>query len=144
MYSILIWLSLSIIFILLELLIPGLFYFLSFAVGSGAAAIFSIFSENLILQLVIFTAISILVFLALNMWVKDLPIKTENLSNTQALIGKSGIVTETILSHQKGLVKVQGEIWSARSTDSSRINIGDIVRIKDIKGSHLIVKKIDN
>jgi len=60
--------------------------------------------------------------------------------------GKDGIIGEIGLSSSTlnpgGQIKVYGEIWSAESTDGSRINKNKKVRIESIEGLTLKVKEI--
>ena len=56
------------------------------------------------------------------------------------VIGAEAVVTEAIDNAQaKGLVKVKGAIWSARSADDRPIPAGATVTVKAIEGVKLIV-----
>ena len=63
-------------------------------------------------------------------------------TNAPALIGKYGIVTEEINNIEAvGAVKIDGKIWTARSSDEREIiKEGAEVKILDIQGVKLIVK----
>ena len=63
-------------------------------------------------------------------------------TNADRYIGHSGIVEETVDNMEgTGLVKVDGSMWTARSTDSSRIEKGSDVTIDKIDGVKLMVTK---
>ena len=62
-------------------------------------------------------------------------------SNTDALIGKQGIVLSVIQPQQPGYVKIEGEIWPARCEDHRHIEADSIVVITAVQGCHLIVQK---
>ena len=63
------------------------------------------------------------------------------LTNTEALEGKQGIVTEQIDGND-GRVKIGGEIWSARSMDPAEtIEPGEHVTIVQIDGATAVVWK---
>jgi membrane protein implicated in regulation of membrane protease activity len=62
-------------------------------------------------------------------------------SNVDALIGKHGRVVVSIEGDNSGQVKVDGEVWSARSHDHTSIEKDSLVVIRRVSGVHLIVKK---
>jgi membrane protein implicated in regulation of membrane protease activity len=62
-------------------------------------------------------------------------------SNVDALIGTEAIVTERITPLKAGFVKTSGELWRAKSDIEIEIEAGEIVRIKGVTGTMLIVKK---
>jgi len=62
-------------------------------------------------------------------------------SNQGAMIGRSAIVIEKISVHEDtGLIKLDGDVWKARTTDSKTINVGEEVEIVNINSIILIVK----
>jgi membrane protein implicated in regulation of membrane protease activity len=60
-------------------------------------------------------------------------------SNIDALIGATAVVTEKVTPLKAGLVRVSGEIWRAESDID--LETGTTVKIKNIDGTTLIVKK---
>ena len=63
-------------------------------------------------------------------------------TNADMVIGKIGVVTEKIDNlASSGLVKVGGNVWTARSVDDSVIEENDRVVIKEISGVKLLVIK---
>ena len=62
-------------------------------------------------------------------------------STIDAMAGKSGLVIKTITKDNIGLVKVEGEIWSATSIDNDSIEEGTDITVEYIDGVKLIVKK---
>ncbi len=66
-------------------------------------------------------------------------------TNADRILGQEGIVTERIAPLEgKGQVQVLGQIWSARSKDSSIIASGSLVIVRDIAGVHAIVEQVDD
>lgn len=64
-------------------------------------------------------------------------------TNSDTLIGQKAVVTETIdnlAAH--GAVKVNGQEWSARSADDTRIEEGQTVEILAIQGVKLVCKSV--
>ena len=62
-------------------------------------------------------------------------------TNADALVGKTGLVTEVIDTLAgTGSVKIGGETWRAAVTNNkSRVEIGQIVTVKYIEGAKVIV-----
>ena len=63
-------------------------------------------------------------------------------TNVDSLIGKEGIVKQEINNLEaRGVVKLSGMEWSARSADDSKIAAGEKVLVQSIDGVKLIVTK---
>ena len=63
-------------------------------------------------------------------------------TNYDMCVGKEGIVTEKISNiNATGQVRVNGQIWSAKSEDDSEIEVDTIVIAEKIDGVKLIVRK---
>ena len=135
-----IWLALLIVFIIVELLTFNLTT-IWFAFGSLVSMLFAYAKFSPVAQIVIFLSVSILsVILAKPVAKKHLKVG-KNKTNTDSLIGETGIVTKTIPALSTGHVKVKGQIWSADSVSGETITEGEKVEIVDIKGVKLLVTK---
>ncbi len=65
-------------------------------------------------------------------------------TNQDALIGKSGIVTQQINNKKNtGRVKIDGDDWKAKSTNDEIIKIGAMVKIVAIDSIVLTVKTLN-
>ena len=132
----LLWLSLGIVLSILELFVPGVFL-----VGIGSAmavtSITAAFSLPLWVQLLTFGVAIVLFFVFIRPLVEKIPSNSRK-SGTDALMGKTGRVVETIWDGN-GRVKVNGEEWKAKS--SERIEIGSEVTICGIEGVTLKVRR---
>ena len=107
-----------------------------FVVGAVAAAITTIFTPNIFIQLIVFLALIITRPLVKKLRKKDKPVST----NADRLIGKTGIIVSEIKSDQDvGQVKVMGETWSAISK-SAPIAKDSKVKVLSIEGVKLIVE----
>jgi membrane protein implicated in regulation of membrane protease activity len=128
--------------IIVELAHPGLFYFLSCALGAvaglGAAAV----GLSYEMQIGIFVVATFLSMLVLVGFVQAAMGKKAVKTNVSALKGKQGVVTQEIIPHAFGYVKVDGETWAARAQDQKNIKIGTVVEIISTKGAHIIVHTI--
>lgn len=119
--------------------------FLMFFPGVSAffAFIAALLGANFTVQSSIFVASSALMIIFIRPLVTKL-FKTKDVAmNSNALIGKSGIVLKDIKGHQSlGQVKVAGEVWSAISEDDSIITKDSKITVIAISGVKLIVKEI--
>jgi membrane protein implicated in regulation of membrane protease activity len=137
-YMMFLWFALSLLFLLLELGNPGLFFFLSFFFGAVAAGLLTLAHVSLAAQALSFLGVSSIAFICLKMWIKKEDTHTPK-TNVYALQGKRGIVMQEIPVAGVGAVKVGGEIWSAKAQHNELIKIGAFVEVAHVQGAHLIV-----
>lgn len=98
--------------------------------------------EQLWIQIVVFVVASAITVIVTRPLVKKLVNKRAEPTNADMVIGKIGVVTEKIDNlASSGLVKVGGNVWTARSVDDSVIEENDKVVIKEISGVKLLVIK---
>ena len=100
---------------------------------------------ELIWQIFIFVAISVIFVLATRPLVKKLMQKRKGTdTNLELIIGRKAIVTEKIENDLSvGAVKINGLVWNARSVDGSVVEKDEFVFVKEIQGNKLIVEKIN-
>lgn len=111
-----------------------------FVLGAVVSAITAIFTGNIFVQVIVFIVVSAVCLVATRPFIKKIT-KTKKVStNADSLIGQTGIVTIEIdnLSTQ-GQVKVNGQIWTARSKDGNIISVNEKVKVLEISGVKLIV-----
>lgn len=136
------WMVAIWVFVIVEVISPNLVS-LWFAVGSVAALIAANYSLKIKWQIVIFLIVSLILLSLLRpIYIKYIKVKNIK-TNVDALIGEEGFVTADINNVEgKGLVKVKGQIWSARSQDEEIISSGAKIKILKIEGVKLIVKTV--
>lgn len=137
-----IWISLAIIFVIIEALTSGLVT-IWFALGAVVAGIVAIYVDNLLLQLLVFLAISsIAIAFTRPIAQKYLNRKVEP-TNLDAIIGGRGVVTTEITRLKNGRVSVCGKDWAAVLSDDEResIKVGSEIEVCSIKGVSLVVKR---
>lgn len=136
------WLILGLILLILEVGIPGLFFFISFSVGSCVAAFFAFFDFSLYVQCWTALGTSLICFGILKSITstsnKKL-IPQEDKTNTDALIGQEALVVQAIEPRTPGRVKIKGEEWPALSLHGTACHQGTVVTIVRIEGNKLIV-----
>jgi membrane protein implicated in regulation of membrane protease activity len=144
-----IWLSVAVIFALLELtVIGGYFLLLPWAISAFAAALLGFYDVSIEIQWGVFVLGGAVLFLGLYQWSKRF-ITDNDLDpgvGANRLIGLTGIVTEPINPDdvtRHGRVSVGGEVWAALSRDGSAYAAGDKVRITAVQGTRVVVEPVD-
>ena len=125
------WLIAAIILVVIEIATAG-FGTLCFAFGALASALAGYMGLSFTWQLAIFAVVSLLAFIFVRPFaMRFLEKKSgEVKTNADALIGKSGMVTEEIdHTRQLGRVKVDGDEWKAITEDGHSIAAGTEVTI---------------
>lgn len=112
-----------------------------FVAGAIAALISAVFGAPILIQIIVFIAVTILALVITRPLVKKYIHPKKEYTNADKVIGQIGIVTEDINNIQAtGQVKVDGKTWTARSIDNSIIPEGSEIIIDRIEGVKLIVK----
>ena len=106
--------------------------------------IVSIFVDNVAIQIGIFTISSTLLLFCTRPFVKKFSKDDTIVTNANSTIGKEGIVTKEI-NPLKGIgqIKVNGESWSAKSSENTIIAEGEHIRVLKIDGVKAIVEKLN-
>jgi membrane protein implicated in regulation of membrane protease activity len=120
----------------------GGFYLAPFALGAALAAILALLGVGAGLSAIAFLAASGLVFATLRPVAqrhRRLPpaIRT----GAAALVGRKAIVLERIANSEGvGCVKIDGEVWTARSFDEDEVfDAGERVEVVEIRGATALV-----
>lgn len=138
-----VWLILTIVFIIIEMISVGLTS-IWFAAGSLVSLIVAAAGGGLGLQIAVFLIVSIVLLIATRPWAKNyFNSKTEK-TNAEGLVGEKAILTETVNNYdQTGKTVVHGQEWTVRAEDDREIiEKGSMVEIIRISGVKLIVKGI--
>lgn len=136
------WMGAAAVLVLIEILTLGLTS-IWFAGGAVLAAAAAFLGAPLLLQMVIFVAVSCLLFFFTRPLAQKYMNSSVEKTNVEAMIGQHGIVKEAINNqHGKGLVYVNGMDWTARSMDGEEIPEDVEVVIHKIQGVKLIVKAL--
>ena len=139
-HSIVIWVIALILFAIIEAATVQLVS-VWFAVGALAALIADLLGANVTVQFVAFLVVSIICFIVTRPLVKKFSASKIQSTNADRCIGETAVVVEAIDNvNAKGQVKVNGNIWSARSENDEVIAEGEKVTVLKIEGVKLIVK----
>lgn len=135
------WLALFIVLIVIEILTMGLTT-IWFAGGALIALLLAFAGFGLPVQIAVFFIVSIILLLL----TRPIAMKYFNTerqkTNAESLIGQQALVLADVDTlHASGLVKVNGQEWSAKTEESDGFIPKDsIVSIEGIQGVKLIVK----
>lgn len=137
-----IWLVIAIIFGIIEACTMGIAT-IWFAGGAVVSAIAAMLGASVLIQVILFFAVSLLLLYFTRPLVKSkLKVGSEK-TNTEVLIGKEAIVTSEIPEMGSGQVKINGLVWTAISSDRHTcIPEGTTVIINRIEGVKLIVSPV--
>ena len=140
MTGLVLWLIAAVLLGIGELLTPGLFFLGPVAVAAVGAAIAAGVGGGIVLQLIVFIAVSIasLAFLR--------PIARRHVhmpelmrTGTAALVGKKAVVLQRVDANG-GLVRIGGEDWSARAFfEEQTLEPGQRVEVAKIEGATALV-----
>lgn len=135
------WLIAAGVFFVIEMATVG---FLIFWLGIGAllAMITSFITDNLIIQFVVFLISSTLLIIFTKPLVnKFVKIPKEIKTNAYSIIGKKAIVILPINNIEgNGQIKIDGEVWSAKSYNDEDIPKNAEVEVVEIDGVRAVVK----
>jgi len=136
------WLIASAVFLLIEILTLGLTS-IWFAGGAVVAAIAALFGVPFLVQMLLFIVVTCLLFALIRPVAKRYLNNRVQKTNTDALIGQTALVKETINNMEsKGYVQLNGQDWTARSAEAGEIiPAGCEVVVKEIQGVKLIVER---
>jgi membrane protein implicated in regulation of membrane protease activity len=132
------WLTVFLVFAVVEMLTLDLFFIM---LGGGALAglVAAFAGADFWLQIVVFSVVSLLMI----GFVRPVALKhlrsspSDQRSNVERLIGESALVMEPV-SANGGLVKIGGDIWSARS-ESGVLTPGQHAVVRAIDGATAVV-----
>ena len=139
-----IWLIVFIVMLIIEAATTALAT-VWFAAGALVAMIMDLCGAPHNLQIIVMAAVSVVTFVICMIWIRP---KLESLrrakiqrTNADRLIGMEGVVIVPVNPVEgKGQVKVEGQVWSAKSEGA--IKEGTKVKIRAIEGVKLIVDPV--
>ena len=87
-----------------------------FVVGALCAALTSVFTDSLVIQIVVFVSVSLVTLIATRPLVKKLRVNhTKLITNADSVIGQTGVMLDDLLDLQSvGQAKVGGKVWSVK------------------------------
>ena len=140
----LIWLGLFILLLVIEIITVGLTT-IWFAAGALAALAANVLGANLIIQIIIFLAVSVVLLIFTRPWAEKHLNRKRVRTNYEREIGKVIQITEKVDNlNQTGKSVVDGQEWTVRSKNDSEIfEAGALARVAAVSGVKLIVEKCE-
>ena len=140
-----VWLIVAAIFFIVEIF-SNTFVFLCFSLGCIVSGICAYFGLGFTVQILAFSIVTFISFFTVRplmqkyLFKKDKNVKT----NTDALVGKKGRVTELIdFSKNTGRVFVYGDDWKAMSENNEVIQENEMIEVIEVDSTTLVVKHIN-
>jgi len=131
----------GITFLLLEMMIPGIF-FLNFAIAAVICAVLSLFIKSIFVLTVVFCALSIVFIYTLRpLLVKKEVNKKQQTGICAKYVGKRAKVVETV-TENSGAISIYDERWQARTKYNETIEIGEEAEIVDYESIVMYVRKV--
>jgi membrane protein implicated in regulation of membrane protease activity len=140
MTGLVLWLIAAVLLAIGELLTPGLFFLGPVALAAVGAAITAGIGGGIVLQLIVFIAVSLasLAFLR-PVARRHLHMPALTRTGTAALVGTKAVVLQRVDANG-GLVRIGGEEWSARAFfEEQRLEPGARVEVAKIEGATALV-----
>jgi membrane protein implicated in regulation of membrane protease activity len=139
------WAGIALVLLIAEIFVPG-FFLLCLGIGCAAASITAAFGAGASVQLIAFSALSLIAFFTIRpvlmkqFW-KDGGVKT----NVDALIGQRGKVSQDFDPGLRlGRVAVGGDDWRAECVNDHPLRIGDLVKVVRVESNTVIVKPLEH
>ena len=137
-----VWLIAAGVFLVLEIFTIGFLVFW-LSIGCLLAMLVSFVTDSVIIQTTVFVLSSTLLILATKPLTKRFTQKDTTKTNVYSLEGKTAIVTEDIdWASGSGQIKLDGEVWSAKTAEQINIPKGTEVEIEKIEGVKAYVKPL--
>ncbi|MGN0522392.1 MAG: NfeD family protein [Eubacterium sp.] len=141
-YMYILWAAAIVIFAIVEAMTAQLVS-IWFVVGAIAAFIAALLNANALVQVIIFIAVTVLALVITRPLVKKYIHPKKEHTNADRVIGQTAVTIEEIDNiNATGQVKIDGKIWSARSTDNTVIPVDTKVIVDKISGVKLYVSGI--
>lgn len=138
------WLILAGFFLIIEIVTTGFLVFW-FTVGALVAMVASLFISNIIIQTTIFLIASVILLFVTRPFVAKITQKDETVkTNVYSIEGKIAKVIQDVDPIEGlGQIKVNGEVWSAKSYNDTFISKDTEVVIEKIDGVKAIIKPLN-
>lgn len=133
------WLAVVAVMLVIEIFTLGLTT-IWFSLGAVVAAVAAGLGAPLWLQILLFSAVSVLIMCLVRPFAMKVMDKNRMKTNIEEVVGEQAEVIEAIDNQkEQGKVRFRGVEWMARSTDGSKISVGEMVTVDAVSGVKLIV-----
>jgi len=138
-----IWVGLAVLLAIGELLTAG-FFLLPFAVGAAAAALLAFLGVDPVVQLLVFTVVSIVFLVVLQRFARREDEEDQKPVGAKRYVDRTAVVQQPINRVTgAGLVRMETEEWRATTHLDTEIPAGAEVRVIEVRGTRLVVEPIE-
>ena len=135
------WLAVGIFFLIVELLTTALVS-IRFVPSAIITCLLSFVVDSLLLQTAIFVVLSaVFMVVCRKIYNKHIKKPVDEIDQNEKLLGKTATVTEDT-NAITGRILVGDVYWRAVSESNEIIPKGETVKIKDVKGTTLVINKL--
>ncbi len=137
------WIAIAVIAVIIEGCTTQLVS-IWFALGAVVTAVIAVFTDNLIIQLAVFVIASIICLAVTRPLARRFKQKNSNVAtNSDRYIGKiAEVIVDVNNDEALGQVKVEGSVWSAKSTTNEVLPVGTMVTVNKIEGVKMVVTPV--
>ena len=114
-----------------------------FALGGIVSLILAIFDVGFLWQMLSFIGISTIALIATRPIAKKMNTKDVIYTNSDKIIQMVGVVTKEIPAGEIGEIRVNSELWRAKSLETETIHIGEKVIVNNLDGNKVIVSRVN-
>ena len=134
-----IWMAAAVVFLIIELATPT-FIMIGFVVGAIVAGIYGETSpDSYAMQFGLFLIVSLVLLPFTRKLASKITKPAPQVSNVDRMVGQAAVVTKAIVPDEGGLVRFEGEVWSAESDQPFAEH--DKVRILSVTGTRVQVEQ---
>jgi membrane protein implicated in regulation of membrane protease activity len=135
------WLVATFLFAVGEILTPGSFVLLPFALGALLATLLSFAGVHAAVTWLVFIVASVVGLFALRPVARRLDVNAQDEGiGSRRLVGQDATVLQRIPERgELGLVRIGREEWRAASTTGEAVPAGTVCRVADVQGTHVVV-----
>jgi membrane protein implicated in regulation of membrane protease activity len=136
------WMALGVVLAALELVSPGGFVVIFFAVAAavvGALALMGIVNDQAV-QWILFSVLAIAALLVFRDPLLRRIRSRERPDSVDALTGETAVATTDIAPGQYGHAEMRGSLWQARNVDRSSVAAGQRCRVVAVDGLVLDIR----
>ena len=114
-----------------------------FALGGIVSLILAIFDVGFLWQMLSFIGISTIALIATRPIAKKMNTKDVIYTNSDKIIQMGGGVTKEIPAGEIGEIRVNSEVWRAKSLETETLHIGEKVIVNNLDGNKVIVSRVN-
>lgn len=138
-----IWIGIAIVFGIVEGATMGLIT-IWFTVGAGVSAVAAALGASLLVQVIIFIAVSVVLLIFTRPIMKQKLKVGKEKNNVEQYVGEIGMVIEEIKPFHQGRIRLKSLEWAAVGDNAEiGVKVGKEVKVVRIEGVKAIVKPID-